>query len=424
MSRPRLAVSGAGIAGLASAWLLRHRFAVTLFEAEPRAGGHADTQTVRLSGREIAVDTGFIVYNTLNYPHLTALFDRLAIASRQSDMSFAVSIDDGDFEYGGGDLVQLFAQRRNAIRPRFWSMMRDLLRFYREAPALLDSAGDEPLGDWLDRAGYGAAFVQDHLLPMGAAIWSAPLSAMRDFPLRAFVRFFHNHGLLRLTDRPRWRTVAGGSRRYVARLLADLPDLRLGVSVRALHREETGVTVRTDRGVERFDRSVLACHADQALALLAPATPRERALLGAFRTQENVAVLHTDATLMPRRRAAWSAWNYLATSGGADREVSVTYWMNRLQGLDTPAPLFVSLNPPRPPADGRVLLTRRYRHPLFDRASLRAQALLEEIQGVDRVFFAGAWTGYGFHEDGIASAVAVATRLGVTPPWSVACEAA
>lgn len=424
--RLRICVIGAGISGLSCAWMLRRAHEVTLFEAEARAGGHADTQLVELGGRPVAVDTGFIVYNTLNYPNLTALFDLLGVATHGSEMSFGVSIGGGRLEYGGGSLGQLFAQGSNALRPRFWGMVRDILRFYREAPALLDGTSDDSMGEWLGRGGYGRSFVHDHILPMGAAIWSTPVDEMRHFPARHFARFFHNHGLLRLTDRPQWRTVTGGSRMYVARMLRDV-HARLHCPVRGVRRTANGVVLHlADGGAERFDQVVLACHADQALALIAEPTGAETAVLGAIRGQDNTAVLHTDRTLMPRRRSVWSAWNYLAQGGADDqaRQVSVTYWMNRLQGLDTPEPLFVSLNPLHPPDPARVLATRPYRHPRFDAAAMAAQERLPGIQGQDRLWFAGAWTGWGFHEDGIASAVRIATALGAAPAWCAQARAA
>jgi predicted NAD/FAD-binding protein len=414
----KIAVIGAGIAGMATAWLLRDQHEVVLFEAEERAGGHADTQEVELGGRLVTVDTGFIVYNEANYPHLTALFAELGVATEPSEMSFAVSRGGGALEYGGGDLRQLFAQKRNALSPRFWGMVRDVLRFWREAPALLADGGDaRTLGAWLDDGSYGRAFIEDHILPMGAAIWSASIDGMRAFPARHFVRFFHNHGLLRLADRPAWRTVTGGSRRYVERLTASLADMRLGCAVRAVVRDESGVMVHAS-GEERFDAVVMACHAPQALALLATPSAEERAILGAIKGQPNRAVLHTDASLMPRRRAAWSAWNYLAEGRASHRQqIAVTYWMNRLQNIPGDD-LFVTLNPPREPRG--VLLERTYSHPQFDRAAMAAQARLPEIQGQGGVYFAGAWTGWGFHEDGIASAVRVAGLLGMAAPWRAA----
>jgi predicted NAD/FAD-binding protein len=412
--KQKIAVIGAGIAGLSAAWMLRDQHDVVLYEAEARPGGHADTQTVVVDGTTINVDTGFIVYNTGNYPNLTALFAELGVATQASDMSFGVSLGGGRLEYGGGSLAQLFAQPRNALRPRFWSMIRDLLRFYREAPKLLDSAGGETLGAYLDQNRYGVAFAEDHLLPMGAAIWSGSLAGMRDFPARSFVRFFVNHGLLSLSDRPAWRTVVGGSRSYVARLVQDLPDVRLAQPVSRVERTASGMIVSHDRGEERFDEVIFACHADQALALLAQPSAAETALLGAFRFQDNIAVLHSDASVMPKRRRAWSAWNYSDTTH--DGPVCLTYWMNQLQDLPGKIPLLVTLNPVATPANSLRQIT--YRHPQFDTAALDAQKLLDTIQGRDRAWFAGAWTGWGFHEDGIASAVRVATALGTAPVWA------
>ncbi len=419
MSRPRIAVVGAGISGLSAAWLLRHAFDVTLLEADGHAGGHADTQMVAIDGETVAVDTGFIVYNLQNYPHLTSLFEHLGVQTRASVMSFGVSIANGALEYGGGDLVQLFAQKRNVLRPRFWGMVRDIMRFYREAPTLLDSSSEESLGDWLDRRNYGRSFVQDHILPMGAAIWSSSVTGMRAFPARHFARFFHNHGLLRLTDRPDWRTVTGGSRQYVSRMLQDLPGkLELGAQVVGVQRGEKITVALADGRRLSFDQVVLACHADQALAMIDQPTPREAELLGNIRFSDNVAVLHSDRALMPRRRRVWSSWNYLSNgTGDHGQSVSLTYWMNSLQGMKTAQPLLVSLNPLSPPQPDLVHRTRHYRHPQFDAAAMRAQSGLDEIQGVDRLWFAGAWTGWGFHEDGISSAVRVAAGLGVQPPW-------
>lgn len=414
--RPRVAVVGAGIAGLSAAWLLRHAARPVLFEAEPRLGGHADTQVVTLGGCRVDVDTGFIVFNERTYPRLTALFAALGVATQPSDMSFAVSIGRGALEYASGDLGRLFAQRRNALRPRFWGMLADILRFHRAAPALLAGDGGGSLGEYLDRNGYGRGFAEWHLLPMGAAIWSGSVAGMREFPARPFVRFLHENGLLSRRGRPAWRSVTGGAQSYVARLAADLPDIRPGRRVRGVARAGGGVTLHLDDGSsEGFDRAILACHPDQALVLLAAPSPAERAVLGALRCQENLAVLHSDRSMMPRRRGAWSAWNYLSDGDDRHRPASITYWMNRLQALSTPEPLLVTLNPQRDP--GHVLRTRRYRHPIFDAGALQAQARLPDIQGKGGLWFAGAWTGWGFHEDGIASGSRIATALGAAVPW-------
>lgn len=417
--KPKLAVIGGGIAGMSMAWLARDAWDVTLYEAEARLGGHADTQLLTLDGAEVAVDTGFIVLNDRNYPHLEGFFRQLGVATHDTDMTFGVSIGNGALEYGGSNLAQLFAQKSNLLRPRFWRMIQDILRFNREAPALLDGAGTETLGEYLDRNHYGPGFTDDHILPMGAAIWSASVAGMRAFPARHFVRFFHNHGLLTINDRPQWRTVTGGSRMYVAKVRAALGErVRVGQPVRRVVREADRLSVATDAGVEHYDQAVLACHADQALAIIGEPTQGEHDILGAVGFQANRAVLHTDTALMPRRRTVWSAWNYLARDAGDHAQaISVTYWMNALQGLRTAKPLLVSLNPLIEPDPAQVLLTRHYTHPRFDTAAMAAQEALPRIQGQDRLWFAGAWTGWGFHEDGIASAVRVARALGIAVPW-------
>ena len=420
----RIAVVGAGIAGLAAAWTLHRRHDVMLFEAEPRPGGHANTVEIDHGGRTIAVDTGFIVYNELNYPLLTRLFAHLGVESECSDMSFSASIGDGALEYSGSSLALLFAQKRNLARPAFLRMLADILRFNAAAKQFVAApvrGGDEPtLGAFLEQGRYGVGLCRWYLLPMAAAIWSASTDAMLRFPARSILGFFANHGLLNLLERPQWRTVRGGSRAYVERLAAALgPRLRCGRAVRAVRRVPGGVEVATWAG-ERYlcDHVVLACHSDQALRLLADALPAERAALAAIPYQGNHAVLHADRALMPRRRAVWSSWNYLAHStadGGA--RVSVTYWMNRLQNLDADRPLFVSLNPLREPDPALTFGTWRYDHPVFDAASLAAQAALRAVQGRKRVWFAGAWMGYGFHEDGLRSGLEVARALGAVPPW-------
>jgi uncharacterized protein len=426
-SRPPLdiAVIGTGIAGMSAAWLLSDAHRVTVYEEASRLGGHSNTTDVAGLDGAIGVDTGFIVYNEAAYPNLTALFRHLDVATKPSDMSFAVSLRAGALEYAGTDLRGLFAQRRNLIRPRFWRMLRDLLRFYREAPRELAAINDDALtlNDWLDARGYGAAFAEDHLLPMAAAIWSTPASAVGDQPVVNFMRFCQNHGLLQVKDRPIWRTVVGGSRSYVARLTAAYAhEARLGCGVRTLRRFSDRVTVTdTLGGQEHFDHVVVATHPDQALATLPDRSEAEAALLGTFRYSLNRAVLHTDASLMPRRRAAWSSWNYLGDA--AAEGPSVTYWMNRLQGLRTAVPLFVSLNPPRQPDPASVLLTERYAHPRLDAPAAAAQRRLWSLQGVRRTWFCGAWFGAGFHEDGLQSGLAVAEQLGgVRRPWRVANE--
>ncbi len=420
-----IAVIGTGISGMSAAWLLSGAHRVTVYEQADRLGGHSNTVDVPGPDGPVAVDTGFIVYNETTYPNLTALFHHLDVPTTCSDMSFAVSLRDGALEYSGTDLRGLFAQRRNLIRPRFWHMLRDLLRFYREAPRELAAMTGTTLSlrDWLDARGYGRAFVEDHLLPMAAAIWCTPAAAVGDQPAATFIRFCQNHGLLQVKDRPMWRTVSGGSRSYVERLTASYArNVRLRCGVRMLRRFPGGVLVLDDHGQPaRFDHVVVAAHPDQALALLSDPSAAEDKLLGRFRYSLNTAVLHTDVALMPRRHAVWSSWNYL--DGEAAVGPSVTYWMNRLQGLRTPSPLFVSLNPPRPPDPACVLHTDLYAHPQLDAAAADAQKNLWSLQGVRRTWYCGAWFGAGFHEDGVQSELAVAEQLGgVRRPWSVPNE--
>ena len=417
--RPRrIAVIGSGISALSCAWLLSRRHEVVIYEKDDRLGGHSNTVAVRDQGEEVAVDTGFIVFNDVTYPNLTALFAHLGVKSRATDMSFAVSLDQGRFEYAAPGL---FAQRRNLVRPRFWSMLGEILRFYRQAPEDLEGLTDPQLtlGEYLKRQGFSEAFRDDHLLPMAAAIWSSPAHTLMDYPAEAFIRFCGNHGLLKLVDRPMWRTVEGGSRVYVEQLARAIADIRLGAGVRAVQRTGDGVLVQDDRGrAERFDHVIIGAHANQALAMLAEPSDQEKETLGAIKYSRNLTVLHTDSDLMPRRRRAWASWNYIGVGDG----LCVTYWMNRLQGLPG-QDLFVTLNPPRAPRAGALLRSEIYEHPIFDPAAIQAQKRLWSLQGRGGVWFCGAYFGAGFHEDGLQSGLAVAEQLGgVRRPWSVRDE--
>ncbi len=419
----RLAVIGAGISGLSAAWLLGQAHDVVLFEAAPRLGGHANT--VRVAG-ETAVDTGFIVYNEATYPNFIALMDHLRVATQPTEMSFAVSLDGGRLEYSGTSIAGLFAQRSNLMRPRFWAMLQDITRFYRNASkdAIAGGAAGVSLGDYLAAGGYGAAFRDDHLLPMAAAIWSAPCAEILSYPAAAFLRFHHNHGLLKLTDRPVWRTVTGGSSTYVQKLRTAFPgEVRAGSPVREVRRGANAVVLTGDGWTETFDHVVFATHADQTLAMLADRGPGEIEALGAFRYSRNRAVLHGDTALMPKRRRAWASWNHIGHRAQPDSACAVTYWMNRLQGLPDERPFFVTLNPPDTLREETILHEEIYEHPLFDAAALEAQERLWSLQGVRRSWFCGAYFGSGFHEDGLQAGLAVAEALGgVRRPWQVRDE--
>jgi hypothetical protein len=416
----RIAVVGSGISGASAAWALSGRHEVTLFEAEARAGGHTATVDIDYDGVPVAVDTGFIVYNELNYPDLNALFAHLGVATHESDMSFSLSLDQGRMEWAGGGFDRIFAQRSNALSPSFLMMLRDILRFNRECVADREAGHmtHATIGEYLQRRGYGAAFRDNYLLPMAAAIWSTPRIRILDFPAASFVTFFENHRLID-TSRPKWRTVTGGSRTYLARLLAPLIGrIRLGSPVTRIERDRNGVTLWAGGEPQKFDHVMLACHSDQALAMLGDPSAAEANILGAIHYRPNRVVLHRDARLMPRRKNVWSAWNYLRCSRkGADAEICVTYWMNRLQGIDPALPLFVSLNPAIEPRPELTFGEWSFSHPQFDTAAISAQARLDDIQDVRHTSFAGAWTGYGFHEDGLRSGLDAAVRFGAEVPW-------
>jgi predicted NAD/FAD-binding protein len=419
----RVAVIGSGISGLAVARGLAAHAKVTLFESERWFGGHAHTVDVQLEGVTHGVDTGFLVFNERTYPELVRLFAELGVDSAPSDMSFSVQAPAGGLEWCGSDLNGVFAQRRNLVSQNFWRMLADIGRFNRIATALARAGEDQALATFLRRHGFGSAFRDGYFLPMIGCIWSCPTDQMLQFPVATMIRFCHNHGLLQLSNRPQWRTVRGGSKLYVKKMLASIADARNSTPVRAVRRVPpcdgaAGVWIHTDAGIERFDEAVLACHTDQALALLADADAAERHLLGSIRYQTNRVVLHTDCTMLPQRSRAWAAWNY-ERAGDRSREdtaVCLHYLINRLQPLPWKTPVVVSMNPVRQIRDESVLGQWDYAHPVFDLAAVQAQRGLDRIQGRSHVWFCGAWTRYGFHEDGLMSGLAVVR--GLRERWS------
>jgi predicted NAD/FAD-binding protein len=410
----KIAIVGTGIAGNVAAHHLHREHDIAVYEAADHIGGHTHTHEVEQVGRRYAVDTGFIVFNERNYPNFVALLDELGVDTQESSMSFSVRDETSGLEYNGTTLNTLFAQRRNLVRPAFLGMVRDILRFNREARALLAQPGGElPLGELLALGRYGSAFVKHYIVPMGAAIWSTDPVAMFAFPARFFVRFLHNHGMLTVSNRPVWRTIRGGSARYVEKLVAPFRNrIRLRTPVEWIRRLPGGVIVKA-RGGEavRYDAAFLSCHSDQALGLLADATPAEREVLGAIPYQRNEAVLHTDIRLLPRRRLAWAAWNYhvLPSRGGP---VALTYNMNILQRIDAPTPLLVTLNRSDEIDPAHVIRRITYYHPLYTPASVAAQARQRELNGAHRTYYCGAWWRNGFHEDGVTSALAALEHFG------------
>jgi uncharacterized protein len=413
----KIAVVGSGIAGLSAAWAMRDTHDVTLFEADERLGGHSNTVDIDYDGCKLSVDTGFIVYNTLNYPNLTALFAHLSVETQRADMSFAFSAGAGR-EWSSNGLAGVFAWRRNLARFEFLTMLSDILRF--SLRARLDLSGNRvdlraPLGEYLAGCRVGEAFRSNYLLPMGSAIWSTPEAKLLEFPAQSFLRFFNNHRLFQLS-RPKWRSVAGGSRTYVQRMARDLGSrVHINSPVLGVTRLPEGVAIETPHSTHRFDAAVLAGHSDQSLKVLRNPTLDQTQILSAIKFGDNVAYLHRDMSFMPKRRAAWGAWNYLREP--ASNRVCVTYWMNPLQGLPNDKPVFVTLNPTAPPDPAQTFSTIHYEHPLFDQAALAAQQRIHTIQGKDNVWFAGAWLGYGFHEDGIVSGLRIAHELGAPIPW-------
>ncbi len=421
----KIAVIGAGISGLSAAWQLsRDGHQVALYEAGAYFGGHTNTVDITIDGQHFGVDTGFLVFNHRTYPNLVRLFETLGVHTTASDMSFAVKMPMSDrtharvLEWAGSNLDTVFAQRSNLLSPRFWRMLRDIMRFNRQTTALALTPGamdDVPLGDFLAANHYSDEFRDWYLLPMAGCIWSCPTAQMLAFPLATFVRFCHNHGLIQVNDRPQWHTVTGGARHYVQKMLAEIPEKFLNTPVRSVTRIDAGlkqqVQVDSALGALMYDHVVLAAHSDQTRAMLQDASDAEHAMLSAVGYQPNRAVLHTDASCLPEREKAWSAWNY-ESAGPGEADVCVHYLLNKLQPLPVKTPVIVSLNPIREPAPSTVLASFAYAHPVFDGPAIAAQRVLPTLQGVRNTWFAGAWTGYGFHEDGLKSGLAVADAIG------------
>lgn len=409
----KLAIIGSGISGLTAARRLCKEHDITVFEANDYIGGHTHTVDVALEGRDWAVDTGFIVFNDWTYPNFIALMDEIGVGSQPSDMGFSVQCERSGLEYCGSSTAQLFAQRRNLLNPGFWMMIRSILRFNRESKKLLEDTDDTlDLGTYLAREGYSRRFVEHYIVPMGAAIWSTDPQTMLSFPARYFVEFFANHGLLSVNDRPQWRVIQGGSRSYIGPLTAPFAErIRLNSPVAHVHRDEFSVELVLGNGQrEQFDAVVFACHSDEALGLLATPSDAEREVLGAIPYQPNLAVLHTDERLLPKRRKAWAAWNYRIPASSQDA-VTVTYNMNILQSLDAHAQIMVTLNPTMTIDPDKIISKFVYQHPVYTPKGVAAQRRRDEIMGRERTFYCGAWLGYGFHEDGVKSGLAAAEAV-------------
>lgn len=420
----RIAIVGSGISGMVCAKLLRQEHEVVVFEANDYVGGHTHTVEVDIDGIQYAVDTGFIVFNEKTYPNFCALIDELGVESQPTSMSFSVRCDKCGLEYAGNSIATLFAQRRNALSLRHYRMLRDILRFHKHSIAVIDQLSHEmTVAEFVQSYGYSMGFLEHYLLPMGAAIWSCPTATFERFPVRFMIEFFRNHGMLQVRDRPIWRTITGGSKNYVARIISGFRDaIRLETPVRRVARTESGVTVATDTATETFDEVIFACHSDQALKLLTSPSAAEREVLTKFPYSRNVALLHNDDVVLPRRKTTWSSWNYRIPIG---KEIApcVTYNMNILQRLDASQTILVTLNNEESIDSGRILGKFDYSHPVFTTERRSAQARHQELIRAHHVSYCGAYWGNGFHEDGVNSALAVCSRFGIRPTWQVRSRA-
>ena len=421
MALQKIAIIGSGISGLASAYFLSDKFQVKLYEKNDYLGGHSNTVEVDYAGKKIAVDTGFIVFNHQTYPNLKAFFELLNVAYEKSQMSFSVKIDNGRIEYAGTNLASVFAQFKNVLNWRFLQMLGDILRFNKEAQNILKKEFDPSykLENLLDDLHLKDYFRNYYLLPMSGAIWSCPLETMLAYPAQSFVRFFKNHGLLSVADQPQWYTVSGGSREYVKKIAAKIGtnSISLNDAVISVERKKGQILVQSQKGEETFDHVLFACHGNQVLSILQNPTSQEKEILSNFSYQPNLAVLHCDTSVMPKHKKAWASWVYGKNGDQKNESIAITYWMNNLQNIDKTYPLFVTLNPNQEIAANKIFAKFNYEHPIFDEAAVSSQNKINEIQGLDRIYFCGAYQKYGFHEDGISSALNAIKQLGVAAPW-------
>ncbi|WP_084151644.1 NAD(P)/FAD-dependent oxidoreductase [Thiomicrorhabdus sp. Milos-T2] len=424
--RKKVAVVGSGISGISAAWFLSQEHDVTLFEKNEKLGGHTNTTTLDLDGKSQPVDTGFIVFNTPNYPNLTAMFKHLQVKTQETEMSFSVTANQGELEYSGNNINTLFAQRRNLFSVAHWKMIGEILRFNKQAKQDLEVnhfGTDAPLtlslGDYLDNHGFSQRMRDYYLLPMAAAIWSCPLETMMKFPVGSFLQFFENHGLLNIEDRPQWESVVNGSEQYIKAIMANEPfAVQLSSPVTNVYKTDFGMAVCTPKGQEMvFDDVVFASHADETYQILDDDLKTDFELLSNFKYQENIAYLHSDLKLMPKRKLAWAAWNYLRDTHSEESPVAVTYWMNLLQNFKTKTPLLVTLNPSQPPQKSLTHQRIVYQHPVFDSDAMTSQKYLSDIQGKHNLWFCGSYFGYGFHEDGLTSSVNLAKLWNIDLPW-------
>lgn len=421
LPRQNIAIIGTGISGMAAAYMLHPHHNITVYEKNATIGGHSRTVDVQMDGQTIPVDTGFIVFNYRNYPHLTRMFEHLDVPVIKSDMSFGASIQNGWLEYGTQHTHNIFAQKKNLLKPAFWRMIADVMRFNKQARRYLEADSSVTLGQCLDGLKMGEWFRNYYLLAIGGAIWSTPLSKMMDFPAKTFVRFFDNHGLLTVNDQPQWYTVQGGSQEYVKRLTESYKGrIRTNCGAIAVSRSAEGVTVKDSQGGSAlYDQVIFACHSDQALALIDQPNEAEQTVLGRMQYHPNEMILHSDTSFMPKNKNAWASWVYMSEGRRDDTShVSLSYWMNRLQSLKSERPLIVTLNPGRAPNPALVHDNCQFEHPLFDEGAILSQQQLGEIQGKDRLWFCGAYQRYGFHEDGLGSAVTLVSQFGISPQWT------